>query len=571
MHTSTTLPNEDRGQSLAGCSEEQSHHGGHDDSLSPMESADQAAGTFVNPSSIRPRDPASAGTADCPEWQNRGGAEATCPAEHQQGNSQDHAGRLPRSAIQSALAGLRLHNNANECWLNATVQAWLWTTSSCSEQYATQVRRLLMSPQAGGVSLAEHGFNPESWGNAQQQDSGEFADSLLMQIRSPLFNHAWESRISTAGGPETLLASQGTGPIILPLGNASNIDLQELLDAWQSAENRVTAFTEASPCRVFQLDRTMYDNRGRPFKAPASVWLPTAVLIPTFVDGTVYELAPYLPVAMVLHKGNTRAGHFQAALRAGPHFWLETDDGRIAGPNGSLPDAGAADMVQLWLVRTDRHAFTDLVPNPTRDPRDMMRDHAYREVRTHPVYQHLLRCLCMQCGQWIFSYEDHERHLDQCHPDTKKPQKDYERMLAELEHTPCRWCLAWEVETHQCQALWQALVVQDLEDTDPPFDLMPPGAMAAHLRLRATDPVPERASTRSQPTQSHREPDREPSPVPDSPVPLLSALEELATPITSSPPDAALWACLRRALNYSPQDEEDADGNGASDTSEASS
>ena len=63
--------------------------------------------------------------------------------------------------------------------------------------------------------------------------------------------------------------------------------------------------------------------------------------------------------------------------------------------------------------------------------------------------------------------------------------KDYATMLAALEHTPFGWCPAWKVETHQCQVLWQTLVVSDLADSDSPFDLMLPGAMAAHRRLRA--------------------------------------------------------------------------------------
>ena len=76
---------------------------------------------------------------------------------------------------------------------NTDLQAWMWTTSACTElqwtdfgAFAANVGRLLVSPQAGGVSLAEHGFNPQSWGNAQQQDSGEFADSLLRHTNSPL-------------------------------------------------------------------------------------------------------------------------------------------------------------------------------------------------------------------------------------------------------------------------------------------------------------------------------------------------------------------------------------------------
>ena len=105
-------------------------------------------------------------------------------------------------------------------------------------------------------------------------------------------------------------------------------------------------------------------------------------------------------------------------------------------------------------------------------------------VRTHSLYSHLLRCLCMICGQWIFTQRDHQRHLRDHHPTIRVPLQEYKAMLADLEHTPCRWCNAWEVEHHDCLVLWQSLMVRDLADSDPPFDLMLDGAMAAHLRSR---------------------------------------------------------------------------------------
>ena len=245
------------GQSLAGSGEEPPDHRGSHGPLPTVESATEALGTFVFSPSFTPRDSTGARADGHPEQTCRSDSEVACHAEHQQGDGQNHplevaaqssswinhdepsrpppeqcsvadhplqdtamesaevdpgstnpprfAGGLPRSAIQSALVGLRLHNNANECWLNATVHAWLWTTSTCVElqwadfgRHEIRVGQLLSSPQAGGVSLHAFGFNPNFRGQAQQQDSGEFAASLLGQLNSPRFKQAWESRVLTS-------------------------------------------------------------------------------------------------------------------------------------------------------------------------------------------------------------------------------------------------------------------------------------------------------------------------------------------------------------------------------------
>ena len=65
------------------------------------------------------------------------------------------------------------------------------------------------------------------------------------------------------------------------------------------------------------------------YKDSTSVWLPAEVLVPTFVMDSTYELIPYTPVALVIHRGHAGAGHFQAGLRVGPELkqmmdaWLD--------------------------------------------------------------------------------------------------------------------------------------------------------------------------------------------------------------------------------------------------------
>ena len=90
--------------------------------------------------------------------------------------------------------------------------------------------------------------------------------------------------------------------------------------------------------------------------------------------------------------------------------WLRS---RIAVELG--PDIFRQAYVQD-LTSLDRR-LTGLI----KDLRDLMQDQAHREVRTHSVYTHLLRSVCIQCGQWVFSREDHLTHLETYHPDTKLP------------------------------------------------------------------------------------------------------------------------------------------------------
>ena len=619
---STPISIEEGGQSLARGSSKPLDHGGSDGALPAVESTKSELGTLLNTGQVHPRPPSSGGATDRPQQAGGLGAETTCPTEHQQRDLQSHplaaasepttwllhdesprpastlrcladdslqeppmeseslnpgstvttryAGGLPRSEIQTAILGLRLNNDSNRCWVNATSQAWMWTTSACTElqwpdfgNFASNVGTLLASPQAGGVSLRDLGFHPQAWGDDRQQDSGEFAASLLGEAGSALFDQSWESRIWTEQGPEVLTSSQGTAPTILNLGQASDIDLQDLLDAWQMSENTVTAFTTAAACRVFHFDRTMYDNSGHSYKDSTSVWLPAEVLVPTFVMDTTYELIPYTPVALVMHRGQAGAGHFQAGLRAGPDYWVETDDGRVAGPHGGLPDAGASDMVQLWLVRSDRHGYTTLVPPPMRftlligDLRDQMRDRAYKQIQTHAAFPSILRCLCVQCGQWVFTYEDHLKHMAQYHPETQLPYEDYQIMRHSLEHIPCRWCRAWDVELHQCLALWQALITRDLADSALPFDTLAPGAMAAHTRARAAPPCQDQAMMPDRPAQ-HLADDQTPAI-----LPLHSTLAALATPVTDASIPDNLWQFLRDP-RHSPLPP---DGTSASDSS----
>ena len=585
---------------MAALSTESSHHRGNDSAIPTMECANEEDGTNGGPRSFHPR-PAPHGVTDDRDEQETGSdPKTTCLAEHQRQHSTDcamedageptsgkhhaepsasaseqcgladhpmphqtmgteeindgptdstrYAEGLPRAEIQTAIVGLRLTNTGNMCWLNATSMAWMWTTSACDNlqwsdfgTFDQRVSRLLMQPQAGGVSLVDHGFNPQEWGHGAQQDSGEYAAGLLARVDAPQYDQTWESRVMTADGPVTLQRSEGNAPTILSLGMNQDIDLQELLETWQSAENRVTAFTAAATCRVFQLDRTLYDNSGRPYKDATSVWIPSQLLVPTYVVDTAYELIPYIPVAVVKHLGQTGAGHFKAGLRAGSDFWLETDDGRTAGPVNALPDESASDILQIWLVRRDRHAYTPLAPPPMRfttlisQLRDHMQDGQYREVQTNRNLRSIVRSQCVQCRQWVFTKKDHLDHVATHHPGTFLPYEDYEHLHATLEHIPCRWCSAWNVETHDCLALWQALVARTLTDTEPPFDVVAPGAMAAHRRDRLTQAAcGAAAGTLERPALVHAA----------SNLPLHSALAELATPIVPADPPEAFWRII---------------------------
>ena len=91
------------------------------------------------------------------------------------------------------------------------------------------------------------------------------------------------------------------------------------------------------------------------------------------------------------------------------------------------------------------------------------------------------------------------------------------------------------MENHECLVLWQALIARDLADTDPPFDVLPTGAMVAHHRARTAASAEDTCQTPEALS------DRAPQP-PEAPLALLITLEALATPVLGH---ALLLAPLR--------------------------
>ena len=71
--------------------------------------------------------------------------------------------------------------------------------------------------------------------------------------------------------------------------------------------------------------------------------------------------ADYIPVAAVAHLGLDRAGHCIAAMKMQPGLtmdhqpaqWLLTEDGEPPKPSWQLPHNFAANIVVVWVIRTD--------------------------------------------------------------------------------------------------------------------------------------------------------------------------------------------------------------------------
>ena len=389
---------------------------------------------------------------------------------------------IQRPQIQAALLTMKLTNPSNQCWVNGSVQAWLWNTFQAKdvewEDFGTgetKVSTLFTCNSASGVDLLQCGFNHKDWSGGHQHDSAEYVTDLLEHYRPPRYHHGWEKRVMIGATGDILERNERRAPVVLGLGEKTT-NLQTLVANWSSAENAVAAFTCASTFKVFHLDRVYHDSRGELIKSRTKLELEDVLLIPSFVDGstTSYEYMSYTPMAVVFHSGMAQNGHFQAGLRGGCDEWLLTDDNRIPVKYPNLLDEIAGDLVQVWLVRSDQ--MGTIAPKaPDNNLTELVRQisthmmlRQERELYRNQQLKDLLRTRCILCGQWAFRFRDLLQHLMEHHPNATVKWNHYKWLLAETPYTPCRWCSAWKAEDHECLSCLQAVIA--MENFVDPYD-----------------------------------------------------------------------------------------------------
>ena len=588
----------ERGPNMARSSTRASSHRSRECILSAMEPGDEDSGSVITAGHTPDGSPGLSGAIEKLLFTGRGSPEIPCDAEHQPANrwsatmedaaecekgdhhdkhhgpptgisslavpsmqsqsvdpteiqlgaaaSPSFAGGLLREAIQTSILGLRLINEGNRCWGNATVHSWLWTTTCIKDvqwqdfgMYQSQVGALLASNQAKGVNLSSLGFTPQVLQRATQEDSSEYASILMSPVRSECFQQGWETRIMVGENCDVLQSVTSHEPLILRKSVEGPQDLQELIDSWCATDNAVTAFTNDSLCKCLQIDRMYHGDRGQPCKTITPLRVGNQVLLPHFVVETTYELVPYKVSAIVYHKGQSGAGHFQSGLKCSDDFWMRTDDGRVACPMQNFPHSMAGHIVQVWMVRQDRYLVSELMAPPMDFGRQVMAirqkmaNGQHRELRQMVPYMRLLQSQCVLCGGWVFRMAAHLAHLQDHHPEVRLPWRQYGEMLKSLEHTPCRWCRAWNVEEHDCMVLWQACVAENAE----PEQLN--GGVVTLERLRE-EAAQKTAKKNDNPTTAAEEPE-------EAPLPLTETLAALATPlVTRSGGEDQFWVYMER-------------------------
>ena len=344
---------------------------------------------------------------------------------------EEYAWGLPRQAIQTTILSLKTVNPHNQCWMNAGVQAMLWTTAASNEvkwkdfgKGANAVSRLLSTNTARGLDLLDWGFNPRDWKGDLQRDSSEYVAALLEHFDLPGYDHHWEKRIMVGEASETLLNSESNAPVILGLG-AKSTSLQALIDEWCSAENTVVAFNQASTYKVFQLDRVTYTASGEPKKLHTSLIIEDTLLLPCFLDEnyTHTELYSYVPVSVIFHSGETGEGHLQAGLRCDPKHWRSSNDNRIAVEEPKLLRKQANNIVMVWLIRDTSCGSLSaepLMPGVDRMVNQIARHMCLGEmkkIQDNRQLLELLRARCIFCGQGAFRFHDLLAHQHEQHPE----------------------------------------------------------------------------------------------------------------------------------------------------------
>eukprot|EP00438_Fugacium_kawagutii_P027892 Skav231438 [mRNA] locus=scaffold1847:209964:215732:- [translate_table: standard] len=291
------------------------------------------------------------------------------------GNSADLEGQwkgLTALDLRTRLAQIALPNPKNDCYLNSSFFAWIWTVSGLVDfrlealgVHAASILTYLFSHQPGSL-VTQPWFIEicDGWhAGGRQQDPAEILQCLLTESGT-LFHMEWERRLlvfrQAAEKTEVDFHFQGAVPLELqfPDRMAKACTVQALLFHWQHERGMVQALLNFPTFLCLHVDRhRQLRDKGPITKIVAPLDISDPCIFPMFCPyslGVDCTLEEYCPVAVVAHLGTTQGGHYRAALRypgTTPSSWVITEDGLSATPCAELPLWVNEGATLIWYQR----------------------------------------------------------------------------------------------------------------------------------------------------------------------------------------------------------------------------
>ena len=281
---------------------------------------------------------------------------------------------------------MTLANPTNWCFCNAAAYSLFWTilslTSYTPALWGTQcheIMKFLSTAKNQLVSLATQTFFRDlmrCWGREEmgqrsvsisQQDSSEFVQVWLNELRSPVFQMQWEKRLQTAETTHAVdFSREPHAPICLKFDETQillpHFSLNTLITTWLQADGMHTALLHPTDCICAHVDRCVMGPDMTVHKCLSKMQLDEECFFPVFsADATHSDFHAYTIIAAMAHLGTDGSGHYRVALHIRPMIqnhmspiqWLITDDWRQPEPTWTPQDWLLENVTMVWMVRSE--------------------------------------------------------------------------------------------------------------------------------------------------------------------------------------------------------------------------
>ena len=293
---------------------------------------------------------------------------------------------MPRAEICGLMQHVKLLNDDNHCYSNATLLSCLWAMLSRRSftlgdlgSLSMPLSRILHTRIQSLRSVALSAYMPtlfDTWHvkhqHGEQGDPGEFISHMLQQGPIPAVNMAWEKRVQVNVGNDmnvTQIEDVGTSlqPLLLrPItDDQTEVSLQQSMNAWSQDDGMCRALQHASNLLVCQFERL--SNAQGLSRRSCKLIIDNVCEVPVFSGPGLHTAkVPYIPVCLMRHIGGTDRGHYDAALKIGAgrpldsFVWAVMDDNSVSQVLDAVPeeidglrkDYGQG-ITHVWLCRMD--------------------------------------------------------------------------------------------------------------------------------------------------------------------------------------------------------------------------
>eukprot|EP00435_Cladocopium_sp_Y103_P008538 s1524_g2.t1 len=299
-------------------------------------------------------------------------------------------GSLERDDMMLLLTQLKLGNEANFCYANATLCCLWWAILSRRDYQPGDwghsqrtmhafFSQLDDSPQrlctwfSDLFSLWDHGTLPA--------DAAEFAYCVLSWMETPCVSHKWGRYNMEENERRQHDLGDVHAPIFLqvPTQSVTSMCLQDLILNWTQEYGMQTGLLAAPEVLLCHADRNGSHPDGTVTKLQFWLHADHVCAMPILQSDGTQVHCDYVPIAMLAHMGDLSSGHYRAALRItageGVHalsthntVWALTDDHTIPQiyQLPGLPEWLCRNVTLVFLVKLS-HAH---IIRPMREPNE---------------------------------------------------------------------------------------------------------------------------------------------------------------------------------------------------------